>query len=215
MVRSKSSSRWLREHFDDEYVQRAQREGWRSRAVYKLEELDRKYRLLKPGMTVVDLGAAPGSWSQYATRVLGVAAGQAGRTVQARVIALDILPMDPLPGVVFIEGDFRDEAVLARLEDALGGRTVDLVMSDMAPNISGVGVVDQPRAMYLVELAVDFVRQHLKPGGTFVTKVFQGEGFDALVRDLRRDFERVVVRKRKASRPRSREVYLVASGRKL
>ncbi|MBZ0073094.1 MAG: 23S rRNA (uridine(2552)-2'-O)-methyltransferase RlmE [Gammaproteobacteria bacterium] len=215
MVRSKSSSRWLREHFDDEYVQRAQREGWRSRAVYKLEELDRKYRLLKPGMTVVDLGAAPGSWSQYATRVLGVAAGQAGRTVQARVIALDILPMDPLPGVVFIEGDFRDEAVLARLEDALGGRTVDLVMSDMAPNISGVGVVDQPRAMYLVELAVDFVRQHLKPGGTFVTKVFQGEGFDALVRDLRRDFERVVVRKPKASRPRSREVYLVASGRKL
>ncbi|MFA7593773.1 MAG: 23S rRNA (uridine(2552)-2'-O)-methyltransferase RlmE [Thiohalobacteraceae bacterium] len=215
MVRSKSSSRWLREHFDDEYVQRAQREGWRSRAVYKLEELDRKYRLLKPGMTVVDLGAAPGSWSQYATRVLGVAAGQAGRTVQARVIALDILPMDPLPGVVFIEGDFRDEAVLARLEDALGGRAVDLVMSDMAPNISGVGVVDQPRAMYLVELAVDFVRQHLKPGGTFVTKVFQGEGFDALVRDLRRDFERVVVRKPKASRPRSREVYLVASGRKL
>lgn len=214
-MRSKSSSRWLREHFDDEYVQRAQREGWRSRAVYKLEELDRKYRLLKPGMTVVDLGAAPGSWSQYATRVLGVAAGQAGRTVQARVIALDILPMDPLPGVVFIEGDFRDEAVLARLEDALGGRTVDLVMSDMAPNISGVGVVDQPRAMYLVELAVDFVRQHLKPGGTFVTKVFQGEGFDALVRDLRRDFERVVVRKPKASRPRSREVYLVASGRKL
>ncbi len=205
----------MREHFDDEYVQRAQREGWRSRAVYKLEELDRKYRLLKPGMTVVDLGAAPGSWSQYATRVLGVAAGQAGRTVQARVIALDILPMDPLPGVVFIEGDFRDEAVLARLEDALGGRTVDLVMSDMAPNISGVGVVDQPRAMYLVELAVDFVRQHLKPGGTFVTKVFQGEGFDALVRDLRRDFERVVVRKPKASRPRSREVYLVASGRKL
>ncbi|MDV3238047.1 MAG: 23S rRNA (uridine(2552)-2'-O)-methyltransferase RlmE [Gammaproteobacteria bacterium] len=206
MARSKSSSRWLREHFDDEYVQRAQREGWRSRAVYKLEELDQKYRLLKPGMTVVDLGAAPGGWSQYAARVLGA---------KGRVIALDILPMDPLPGVVFIEGDFRDEAVLTRLEAVLGDHTIDLVMSDMAPNISGMGAVDQPRAMYLVELAVDFARQHLRAGGTFVAKVFQGEGFDALVQDLRRDFGRVAVRKPKASRPRSREVYLVATGRKL
>lgn len=206
MARSKSSSRWLREHFDDEYVQRAQREGWRSRAVYKLAELDQKYRLLKPGMAVVDLGAAPGGWSQYAARVLGA---------KGRIIALDILPMDSLPGVVFIEGDFRDEAVLARLEAELGGQAIDLVMSDMAPNISGMGAVDQPRAMYLVELAVDFARQHLRAGGTFVAKVFQGEGFDALVQDLRRDFERVVVRKPKASRPRSREVYLVATGRKL
>lgn len=206
MARSKSSSRWLREHFDDEYVQRAQREGWRSRAVYKLAELDQKYRLLKPGMAVVDLGAAPGGWSQYAARVLGA---------KGRIIALDILPMDSLPGVVFIEGDFRDEAVLARLEVELGGQAIDLVMSDMAPNISGMGAVDQPRAMYLVELAVDFARQHLRAGGTFVAKVFQGEGFDALVQDLRQDFERVVVRKPKASRPRSREVYLVATGRKL
>lgn len=206
MARSKSSRRWLREHFDDEYVQRAQREGWRSRAVYKLEELDQKYRLLKPGMTVVDLGAAPGGWSQYAARALGA---------KGRVIALDILPMDPLPGVVFIEGDFRDEAVLTRLEAVLGDHTIDLVMSDMAPNISGMGAVDQPRAMYLVELALDFARQHLRAGGTFVAKVFQGEGFDALVQDLRRDFGRVAVRKPKASRPRSREVYLVATGRKL
>jgi len=206
MARSKSSSRWLREHFDDEYVQRAQREGWRSRAVYKLAELDQKYRLLKPGMAVVDLGAAPGGWSQYAARVLGA---------KGRIIALDILPMDSLPGVVFIEGDFRDEAVLARLEAELGGQAIDLVMSDMAPNISGMGAVDQPRAMYLVELAVDFARQHLRAGGTFVAKVFQGESFDALVQDLRQDFDRVVVRKPKASRPRSREVYLVATGRKL
>jgi len=206
MARSKSSSRWLREHFDDAYVQRAQREGWRSRAVYKLEELDQKYRLLRPGMTVVDLGAAPGGWSQYAARALGA---------RGRVVALDILPMDPLPGVVFIEGDFHDETVLARLEAALGGQAIDLVMSDMAPNISGVGAVDQPRAMYLVELAVDFARRHLRAGGTFVAKVFQGEGFDALVQGLRQDFERVVVRKPRASRPRSREVYLVATGRKL
>lgn len=206
MARSKSSSRWLREHFDDEYVQRAQREGWRSRAVYKLEELDQKYRLLKPGMAVVDLGAAPGGWSQYAARALGA---------RGRVIALDILPMDPLPGVTFLEGDFRDEAVLARLEAALGAHEIDLVMSDMAPNISGMGAVDQPRAMYLVELAADFARQHLRQGGTFVAKAFQGEGFDALAQDLRRDFARVAVRKPKASRPRSREVYLVATGRKL
>lgn len=206
MARSKSSSRWLKEHFDDEYVLRAQREGWRSRAVYKLEELDQKYRLLKPGMTVVDLGAAPGGWSQYAAKVLGA---------KGQIFALDILPMEPLPGVVFIEGDFRDEAILARLKNQLGDRPIDLVMSDMAPNISGMGAVDQPRAMYLVELAVDFAREMLGPGGTFICKVFQGEGFDALVQSLRHDFAKVVVRKPKASRPRSREVYLVASERKL
>lgn len=206
MARTKSSSRWLKEHFDDEYVKRAQREGWRSRAVYKLEELDLKYRFFRPGMTVVDLGAAPGGWSQYAVKALGD---------KGRVFALDILPMDPLPGVVFIEGDFRDEAVLARFKAELGDRPIDLVMSDMAPNISGMGAVDQPRAMYLVELAVDFARELLKPGGTFVCKVFQGEGFDALVQSLRREYDKVSVRKPKASRPRSREVYLVASGRKL
>lgn len=196
----------MREHFDDEYVQRAQREGWRSRAVYKLEELDQKYRLLKPGMTVVDLGAAPGGWAQYAARAIGS---------KGQVFALDILPMDTLPGVVFIEGDFRHEAVLARLKAELGDRPIDLVMSDMAPNISGMGAVDQPRTMYLVELAVDFAREMLRPGGTFICKVFQGEGFDGLVQALRRDFGKVVVRKPKASRPRSREVYLVASERKL
>ena len=206
MARSKSSSRWLKEHFDDEYVLRAQREGWRSRAVYKLEELDQKYRLLKPGMTVVDLGAAPGGWSQYAAKVLGA---------KGQVIALDILPMEPLPGVIFIEGDFRDEAILGQLKNQLGEQPIDLVMSDMAPNISGMGAVDQPRAMYLVELAVDFAREMLKPGGIFICKVFQGEGFDALVQSLRQDFAKVMVRKPKASRPRSREVYLVASDRKL
>lgn len=206
MARSKSSSRWLKEHFDDEYVLRAQREGWRSRAVYKLEELDQKYRLLKPGMTVVDLGAAPGGWSQYAAKVLGA---------KGQVYALDILPMDTLPGVAFIEGDFREENVLEQLKESLGDRVIDLVMSDMAPNISGMDAVDQPRAMYLVELAVDFAREMLRPGGAFVCKVFQGEGFDALVQALRKDFGRVVVRKPKASRPRSREVYLVASDRKL
>lgn len=200
----------MREHFDDEYVQRAQREGWRSRAVYKLEELDRKYRLIKPGMTIVDLGAAPGGWSQYAAKLVGR---------KGEIFALDILPMEPLADVRFLEGDFRDEAVLSQLETELSGpdgvRPIDLVMSDMAPNISGVDVVDQPRAMYLVELAADFARTHLRAGGSFVCKVFQGEGFDALVRQLRQEYGRVVVRKPKASRPRSAEVYLVASDRKL
>jgi 23S rRNA (uridine2552-2'-O)-methyltransferase len=206
MARSKSSSRWLKEHFDDNYVQRAQREGWRSRAVYKLEELDQKYRLLKPGMTVVDLGAAPGGWSQYAAKVLGN---------KGNLFALDILPMDALPDVVFIEGDFREADVLDRLKAELGDRTIDLVLSDIAPNITGMDAVDQPRAMYMVELAVDFAREMLRPGGSFVCKVFQGEGFDQLVQDLRKDFGRVLVRKPKASRSRSREVYLVASDRKL
>lgn len=206
MARTKSSSRWLREHFDDPYVQRAQREGWRSRAVYKLEELDQKYRLLKPGMTVVDLGAAPGGWSQYAAKVLGA---------KGQLFALDILPMETLPGVTFIEGDFRAASILEQLTTALGDSTIDLVMSDIAPNITGMDAVDQPRAMYLVELAVDFARMRLGSGGSFVCKVFQGEGFDALVQELRKDFGRVVVRKPKASRSRSREVYLVASDRKL
>lgn len=206
MARSKSSRRWLKEHFDDPYVLRAQREGWRSRAVFKLEELDQKYSLLKPGMTVVDLGAAPGGWSQYATKTLGN---------RGRVIALDILPMDVIAGVDFLQGDFREETVFDEFMKLVGNQPVDLVMSDMAPNISGMEAVDLPRAMYLVELAVDFALSTLAEGGTFVAKVFQGEGFDQLVRDLRKQFSRVVVRKPQASRSRSREVYLVASGRKL
>lgn len=206
MARTKSSRRWLKEHFDDQYVLRAQREGYRSRAVYKLEELDRKYRTLKPGMTVVDLGAAPGGWSQYARAAVGS---------KGRVIALDILPMDPVEGVEFLQGDFREDAVLAQLMERLGGQTADLVISDLAPNISGMQAVDQPRAMYLAELVADFAGQILHPGGSLLTKIFQGEGFDALVRELRPQYERLVVRKPKASRPRSREVYLLATGRKL
>ena len=206
MARTKSSRRWLKEHFDDEYVLRAQREGYRSRAVYKLEELDRKYRILKPGMTVVDLGAAPGGWSQYARARVGS---------KGRVIALDILPMDPVDGVEFVQGDFREDAVLAQLLQLLGGQTADLVISDLAPNISGMQAVDQPRAMYLVELVADFAGQILHPGGSLLTKIFQGEGFDALVRELRPQYEKLVVRKPRASRPRSREVYLLATGRKL
>ena len=206
MARSKSSRRWLKEHFDDEYVQRARQEGWRSRAVYKLEELDRKYRILRPGMTVVDLGAAPGGWSQYAARAL---------RGKGRVIALDILPMDPLEAVEFLQGDFREEEVLAHFEALLDGTPVDLVMSDMAPNIAGMEAIDQPRAMYLVELAADFARSHLRSGGSFLAKVFQGEGFDELLRTLRGEYGRVVARKPRASRPRSREVYLLATGRKL
>lgn len=206
MARSKSSGRWLKEHFNDEYVQRAQREGWRSRAVYKLEELDQKYQLFKPGMTVVDLGAAPGGWSQYAMKALGE---------RGRLIALDILDMDVIAGVEFLQGDFREESVFNRFMEMVGNQPVDLVMSDMAPNMSGVEAVDVPRGMYLVELAVDFANQALAEGGSFIAKVFQGEGFDELVRQLRGQYERVVVRKPRASRPRSREVYLLASGKKL
>jgi 23S rRNA (uridine2552-2'-O)-methyltransferase len=201
MARSKSSGRWLKEHFDDEFVKRAQQEGYRSRAVYKLLEIDQKDRLLRPGMTVIDLGAAPGGWAQVAADKVGS---------DGRVVALDILPMDPIPGVEIIEGDFREEEVLRNLLDLLGGRPVDLVMSDMAPNISGEKSIDQPRAMYLVELTLDLAREVLAPGGTMVVKVFQGEGFDQYLKALRTDFGKVTVRKPKASRPRSREVYLVA-----
>lgn len=201
MARSKSSGRWLKEHFDDPFVKRAQQEGYRSRAVYKLLEIDQKDNLLRPGMTVIDLGAAPGGWAQVAADKVGP---------KGRVVALDILPMDPIPGVEVIEGDFRDENVLAQLLEQLGGRPVDLVMSDMAPNISGEKSIDQPRAMYLVELTLDLAREVLAPGGTMVVKVFQGEGFDQYLKALRTDFGKVTVRKPKASRPRSREVYLVA-----
>jgi 23S rRNA (uridine2552-2'-O)-methyltransferase len=199
--RSKSSSRWLREHFDDEFVKRAQKEGWRSRAVFKLQELDAAERLLKPGMTVVDLGAAPGGWSQYVGRVLG------GR---GRVIAMDVLPMDDLPGVTFLQGDFREQEVLDALVRLIGGAEVDLVLSDMAPNLSGVDAVDHPRAMYLAELALDFSARMLGPGGTLLMKLFQGAGFDALVKDARARFAEVRLKKPKASRSRSPEVYLLA-----
>lgn len=201
MARSKSSGRWLREHFDDPYVKRAQQEGYRSRAVYKLEEIDRRDRLLRPGMTVVDLGAAPGGWSQYARRAVGE---------KGRVVALDILPMDSMAGVEILQGDFREQEVLDRLLQTLGDHPVDLVISDMAPNISGVNSVDQARAMYLAELAVDLAKQILKPGGDLLLKVFQGEGFDAILAELRRSFKSIVIRKPKASRPRSREVYALA-----
>jgi len=205
MARSKSSSRWLQEHFSDPYVKRAQAEGWRSRAVYKLEELIERDRLLKPGMVVVDLGAAPGGWSQMVSARIGA---------QGRVIALDILPMQGIAGVDFIEGDFREEEVLKTLEKHLDGASVDLVLSDMAPNLSGMRSVDQPQAMHLAELAGAFAEAHLGKGGAFLTKLFQGEGFDAYVRRLRQGYERVSMRKPKASRARSSEVYALAIGKK-
>jgi 23S rRNA (uridine2552-2'-O)-methyltransferase len=197
----KSSGSWRDRQERDPYVLKARRDGWRSRAVYKLEQIDQKERFLRPDMVCVDVGSAPGSWSQYVTRKLK------GR---ARIIAVDILPMDSLPDVEFIEGDFQDEAVLEQILAATGDRAVDLVMSDIAPNITGTRVVDQPRSMYLVELALDLARRVLKPGGSFVCKVFQGEGIDEFVIDTRSSFERVKVMKPKASRAGSREVYLVA-----
>jgi len=199
--RSKSSQRWLQEHFDDLYVARAQQEGYRSRAVYKLEELDRRYTLLRTGMRVLDLGAAPGSWSQYAAARVGV---------QGEVVASDILPLEPIPGVVTVFGDFREDAVLQQIFAALARKPVDLVLSDMAPNMSGAGAVDQPRAMYLVELALELSLQVLKPNGGFCVKLFQGEGSDAFLKNLRGCFRSVLVRKPEASRPRSREVYVLA-----
>lgn len=210
MARSKSSSRWLQEHFSDPYVKRAQAEGWRSRAVFKLEELIERDRLLKPGMVIVDLGAAPGGWSQVARERLGEKNGE----WQGRVIALDILPMQGIGGVEFIHGDFREDPVLEQLKQALGGAAVDLVLSDMAPNLSGMAAVDQPRSMHLVELAEEFAAAHLRPGGSFLTKVFQGEGFDDFVRRLRAGYERVSIRKPKASRARSSEVYALAVGKR-
>lgn len=201
MARTKSSRRWLKEHFDDVFVKRAQAEGYRSRAVYKLLEIQERDHLLRPGMTVLDLGAAPGGWSQVARRLVGP---------QGRVIATDILDMEPVEGVDFLQGDFREESVLERLLVRLGEAKADLVMSDMAPNMSGTDAVDQPRAIYLAELAMDLARATLRPGGAFLVKLFQGEGSDAFVADVRRSFGQVVVRKPKASRPRSREVYLLA-----
>jgi len=197
----RSSGSWRDRQERDPFVQRARREGWRSRAVFKLEEIDRKERLLRPGMVCVDLGAAPGGWSQYVTQKLD------GR---ARIVAVDLLPMDALPDVEFIQGDFREDEVFEALLAAVGAEGADLVMSDMAPNITGTKAVDQPRSMYLAELALDMARRVLKPGGSFVCKVFQGEGFDEFVGDARNSFERVRVFKPEASRSASREVYLVA-----
>ena len=206
MAKSKSSRRWLAEHFDDQYVKMAQKQGLRSRAAFKLKELDDKYHILHKGMRVVDLGSAPGSWSQVVQRVLGDS---------GQVIALDILPMDPLEAVTFIQGDFTEDEPLALLEEALDGQNADLVLSDMAPNMSGMGAVDQPRAMYLAELALAFAEKWLEPGGSFVVKVFHGEGFDDFVKQSRSLFEKVQIRKPSASRARSREVYILGHRRKL
>ena len=203
MARSKTSQRWLKEHFNDIYVQKAQQEGYRSRAVYKLMEIQEKDRLIRPGMVVVDLGAAPGGWSQYVAQCLG------GR---GRMIALDILPMDALADVTFIQGDFREQAVLDALYAELGDSAVNLVISDMAPNTSGVRSVDQAKSMYLVELALDFAQSRLAPGGDFLTKIFHGPGFDTLLRTLKSQFLTVQTRKPEASRARSQETYLLARG---
>ena len=205
-TRSKSSQRWLKEHFSDPYVKKAQAEGMRSRAAYKLEELVERDRLLKPGMVVVDLGAAPGGWSQWVRQSLD----SMSKDNPGRVVALDILEMPTLAGVEFLHGDFREDAVLSALEAALEGARVDLVLSDMAPNKSGMDAVDQPRMMHLAELAMEFADNHLRPGGTFLIKLFQGVGFDQYVRDLRRRYAKVSIRKPAASRKRSPEVYALA-----
>ncbi|ALM90792.1 MULTISPECIES: 23S rRNA (uridine(2552)-2'-O)-methyltransferase RlmE [Alteromonas] len=203
---SASSKRWLTEHFNDHYVQKAQKQGKRSRAFFKLEEIQQKDKLISTGNTVVDLGAAPGGWSQLASELVGD---------NGQVIACDILPMDSIVGVDFLQGDFRDEAVLNALLNRIGGNTVDIVLSDMAPNLSGNASVDQAGSMYLCELALDMCHQVLKPGGSFVIKVFQGEGFDAYLRALRDAFTTIKTRKPDSSRSRSREVYLVALGYKV
>jgi 23S rRNA (uridine2552-2'-O)-methyltransferase len=206
MAKKRSSSKaWLREHREDPYVQQAVRDGYRSRACYKLLELQEREKLIRPGMTVIDLGSAPGGWSQVAARLVGE---------RGRVIASDILPMDSIADVTFIQGDFTEEAVFNDILKEIGEKPVDLVISDMAPNMSGVNAVDQPRSIYLVELALDLACRVLAPGGTFVSKVFQGEGFDPLFLTAREEFGKVLTRKPSASRPRSREVYLVARDRR-
>ena len=203
---SVSSQRWLKEHFDDKFVQQAQKQGLRSRAGFKIEEIQQKDGLIKPSMTIVDLGAAPGGWSQYATKVVGS---------DGLVIACDILPMDPLAGVLFLQGDFREENVLNELLNKIGGKNVDVVMSDMAPNMSGNDAIDQAKSMYLSELALDMCHQVLKKNGSFVIKVFMGEGFEPFMKELQNAFKTVKTRKPESSRARSREVYLVATGYKL
>lgn len=205
MARSKSSPVWLKEHFNDPYVKMAQKDGYRSRASYKLLEIQEKDRLIRPGMTVIDLGAAPGGWSQVTSRLIGG---------QGRLIASDILEMDAIPDVTFIHGDFTQEEVLAQILEAVGGARVDLVISDMAPNMSGTPEVDMPRSMFLCELALDLATRVLRPGGDFLLKIFQGEGFDQYLKDIRRKFDKVQMRKPLSSRDRSREQYLLARGYK-
>jgi 23S rRNA (uridine2552-2'-O)-methyltransferase len=206
MAKSKSSKRWLSEHFDDEYVKMAQQKGLRSRSAFKLLELQEKYQLVKSGMIVVDLGAAPGGWCQVVQPIVGDS---------GRVLALDILDIEPVHGVEIIQGDFTEDEPLQALEAVIGNRAVDLVLSDLAPNMSGVATIDQAKAMYLAELALEFTKTHLKPGGDYVVKLFQGTDFDGYVREVRSVFSKVQVRKPKASRPRSREVYLLARGRQV
>ena len=203
MARSKSSGNWLKEHFDDEFVKQSKKDGYRSRAVYKLKEIDEKDYLLKPGSVVIDLGAAPGSWCEYVVRKL---------KGKGRIIALDILPMEPMEGVEIITGDFLDDEVFSELLNTLGSDKPDLVICDMAPNMSGQQAVDIPRAMYMAELALDLSQQVLKPGGGLLVKLFQGEGFDGYIGQMRKQFSRVVMRKPKASRARSKEVYGLATG---
>ncbi|VVP71252.1 Ribosomal RNA large subunit methyltransferase E [Pseudomonas fluorescens] len=203
MARSKTSLGWLKRHVNDPYVKQAQKDGYRSRASYKLLEVQEKYKLIRPGMTVVDLGAAPGGWSQVTSRLIGG---------QGRLIASDILEMDSIPDVTFIQGDFTQDEVLARILDAVGNSPVDLVISDMAPNMSGTPAVDMPKAMFLCELALDLAARILKPGGNFVIKVFQGEGFDAYVKDARQKFDKVQMIKPDSSRGSSREQYMLAWG---
>lgn len=205
MARSKTSKGWLKEHFDDPYVKRAQKDGYRSRASYKLLEIQEKDRLLQPGMTVLDLGSAPGGWSQVAGRLIGE---------KGRIIASDILPMDSIADVTFIQGDFTEDAVFEEILAAIDNQPVDLVISDMAPNMSGTPEVDQPRAMYLCELALDMAGRVLRPGGDFLIKVFHGEGFDEYFKQMRGQFDKIVTRKPGASRDRSRETYLLGKGYK-
>ena len=205
MARSKSSAGWLKEHFDDYYVNKAKQDGYRSRAIYKIQEIDEKDKLFSQGMTVIDLGAAPGGWSQWVTHKVGD---------EGRVFALDILPVEPFAGVTFIQGDFQQDEVYQSLVDSLDGREVDLVMSDMAPNMTGNKGVDIPRAMYLVELSVDLADQVLAKNGNLLMKVFQGEGYDKLLKDLKQKYNKVLTRKPKASRPRSKEIYVLAKEKK-
>jgi 23S rRNA (uridine2552-2'-O)-methyltransferase len=203
VARSKTSHNWLKEHFDDKYVKMAQRDGYRSRASYKLLEIQEKDKIIRPGMTVIDLGAAPGGWSQVTSRLIGG---------QGRLIASDILEMDSIPDVTFIQGDFTQDEVLAQILEAVGNKQVDLVISDMAPNMSGLSAVDMPRAMFLCELALDLAGRVLRPGGDFLIKVFQGEGFDVYHKDIRKLFDKVQMRKPLSSRDRSREQYLLGRG---
>ena len=204
MKRTKSGSAWMHEHVTDPFVKQAQKDGYRSRAAYKLLEIDERDHLIRAGMVVVDLGATPGCWSQVAANKVGD---------KGKVLALDLLPLNPLPRVEFIQGDFREESVLVQLEEKLAGKQIELVISDMAPNISGIDLSDQARSVHLAELALEFAVQHLKPGGAFLVKVFQGVGFEEYVKTMRKHFSKVASRKPKASRDRSSEVYMLGTGK--